>query len=89
MSETYYQMMRKTFVENEHVKRLFANPSVAWDVAATQENDGALYIIENLTEVAATMNEARESDFKNILKKIIIGLDLKKRKMQQKTILFV
>ena len=70
MSETYYQMMRKTFVENEHVKRLFANPSVAWDVAATQENDGALYIIENLTEVAATMNEARESDFKNILKKV-------------------
>ena len=71
MTDDYYKMMRKTFVENEHVKRLFANPSVAWDVAATQENDGALYIIENLTEVAATMNEARESDVKEKLRKAL------------------
>lgn len=70
MSDTYYQMMKKTFVENEHVKRLFVHPNVAWDVAASRDNDGALYIIENLTEVAATMNQARESDFKNILRKV-------------------
>lgn len=38
MSDAYYQMMRKTFVENEYVKKLFANPSVAWDVASTQGN---------------------------------------------------
>lgn len=70
MSEDYYQMMRKTFIENEHVKRLFANPAVAWDVAASQENDGALYIIENLTEVASKMDLARENDFKKILRKV-------------------
>lgn len=70
MSDTYYEMMRKTFVENEHVKRLFAKPHVSWDVAATQENDGALYIIENLTKVASKMNEARESDFKKILNNV-------------------
>ena len=67
MSDSYYRMMRKTFIENEHVKRLFEKPNVSWDVAATQENDGALYIIENLTKVASKMNEARESDFRKIL----------------------
>ena len=72
MSDTYYQMMRKTFIENEHVRRLFANPAVSWDVAATQENDGALYIIQNLTEVAAKMGEARESDFREKLHRVLI-----------------
>ena len=67
MSDSYYKMMRKTFIENEHVKRLFEKPNVSWDVAATRENDGALYIIENLTKVASKMNEARESDFRKIL----------------------
>jgi len=70
MSDTYFKMMRKTFIENEHVRRLFANPAVSWDVAATQENDGALYIIQNLTEVAARMDMARESDFREKLHKV-------------------
>lgn len=70
MTDTYFRMMRKTFVENEHVRRLFARPEVSWDVAATQENDGALYIIENLTEVASTMNASRENDFKKTLAKV-------------------
>ena len=70
MSDTYYEMMRKTFIENEHVKNLFENPEISWDVAATQENDGALYIIENLTKVASKMNEARESDFKKVLNNV-------------------
>lgn len=70
MSDAYYQMMRKTFVENEHVKKLFANPRVAWDVASTQGNDGALYIIESLSDVADTLNEARESDIKKILHRV-------------------
>lgn len=67
MSEEYFQMMRTTFIENEHVKRLFARPEVSWDVAATRENDGALYIIENLTEVASRMNQSRENDFARTL----------------------
>lgn len=69
MTDTYFQMMRKTFVENEHVRRLFARPEVAWDVAATRDNDGALYIIENLTEVASRMNAARDDDFRSMLHK--------------------
>lgn len=70
MPEKYFGMMRQTFIENEHVKRLFEKPAVSWDVATTQGNDGALFIIENLTKVASKMNEARESDFKKILDKV-------------------
>lgn len=63
MTDEYFSMMRKTFIENEHVKRLFADPAMSWDVATTMANDGALFIIQNLTEVASRMDKARESDF--------------------------
>lgn len=70
ISEEYYALMRQTFIENEYVKRLFEDPAMAWDVTASQNNDGALYIIENLAIVAASMDEARERDFDTALKKI-------------------
>ncbi len=67
MSDDYFKMMRETFVESKFVGLLFADPAMAWDVAATMENDGALYIIENLTKVAARMDKARNSDADKIL----------------------
>jgi hypothetical protein len=63
MSEDYYNLMRKTFVENEFVKQYFADPALSWDVAASINNDGALYIMENLNEVAKRMGDAREQQF--------------------------
>lgn len=63
MSKEHYEMMRKTFISNQYVKQLFANPALSWDVAASMNNDGALYIMENLAIVAGRMDEAREVQF--------------------------
>lgn len=59
----YYDMLRATFVSNDFVKQRFRDPAASWDVAASINNDGALYIMENLAVVAERMDEARESDF--------------------------
>lgn len=58
-----YAHLRESFVSNEHVRKFFANPAKSWDVAATMNNDGALYIIEKLSIVAANMGKARDSIF--------------------------
>lgn len=71
MSENYYQMMRKTFVENQFVKQYFTDPALSWDVAASMNNDGALYIMENLNTVASRMGVAREEQFEEIAGKAI------------------
>ena len=63
MSKEYYNLMRKTFIHNQYVKQFFANPALSWDVAASMNNDGALYIKENLAIVAGRMDEAREVQF--------------------------
>ena len=61
--QNYYDMMRKTFIENETVNDLFPNPALSWDVAASINNDGSLYIIENLSIVAEKMLANRNSQF--------------------------
>lgn len=70
MNKEVYDLMRQTFIENQYVRNLFSDPAMSWDVAASQNNDGALYIIENLAIVAASMDKARESDFETILRRI-------------------
>ncbi len=70
MDESYYQMMRTSFIKNPFVKRLFKDPAVAWDVSASINNDGALYIMENLAVVAERMDNAREIDFDTAVKKV-------------------
>lgn len=66
MPEEYYRNMRETFVSSEHVKRFFANPALSWDVCASINNDGTLYIIENLSKIADTMAAARQSQFDDV-----------------------
>lgn len=75
MASDYYEIMRKTFVNNQHVKNLFEDPAVAWDVAATINNDGSLRIIEKLATVAQQMNKSRDIDFQNILNKVQRNLE--------------
>ena len=70
MSEEYYQTMRASFINSEYVKQRFRDPDVAWDLAASINNDGALYIMENLAVVAENMDAARENDFATTLKEI-------------------
>lgn len=59
LKQELYDNLRTTFIENENVKRFFSNPSLAWEVAATMNNDGALYIIEKLSEVSGKIIDLR------------------------------
>lgn len=70
MSKEYYDRMRRTFINDPYVKQYFNDPALSWDVAASINNDGALYIIERLAEVASRMESAREKDFERILGKV-------------------
>ena len=63
MPADLYSNLRSTFCQSEHVRGFFNDPAKAWDVAATVNNDGSLYIIENLSKVAATMEQTRDEKF--------------------------
>lgn len=63
LTPDFYERLRKTFVINSDVAKFFADPEVSWDVAATMNNDGSLYIIEKLGIVANHMSVAREDQF--------------------------
>lgn len=66
MPADYYERMRETFIGSEHVKRFFANPALSWDVCASVNNDGTLYIIENLSKIADKMADARQAQFNDV-----------------------
>ena len=70
VSSDYWELLRKSFCESEHVKLLFKNPALAWDLATSMNNDGALYIIENLTKCASSIDTARSRQFKEQSTKI-------------------
>lgn len=59
----FYQNLRDSFCENRNVKRFFKDPKLSWDVANSMNNDGSVYIIENLAVAAARLHEARTDDF--------------------------
>ena len=71
MSDEYYSLMRQTFIKNKYVRERFADPALSWDTSASMNNDGALYIMEQLAIVAERMNKAREIQFAEMTKKII------------------
>lgn len=66
----YYDLLRESFVNSEYVQNFFENPSKSWDLAATINNDGSLYIIEKLSTVANKMSDIRENDFRKQLEHI-------------------
>lgn len=70
ISNTFYRLMRSSFINDKYVKDLFKEPEIAWDVAASMNNDGALYILENLADVATQMDRTREQDFADVLLKV-------------------
>ncbi len=67
ISDVFYDKMRSSFIKDQYVQNLFQNPDIAWDAAASMNNDGALYILENLADVAAQMDKTREEDFAKVL----------------------
>lgn len=74
MKPDYYRLLRRTFVANPSVRELFFDPELAWDVATTLNNDGALYIIERMGKVARAASEIRTEQMKrerdNIMGKV-------------------
>ena len=67
MPEDYYRNLRRTFCESEYVKCFFNNPELSWDVAASINNDGALFIIENLSKVANKITNTRTQLFDDVI----------------------
>ena len=63
VTDSYYQEMRQSFCNHQATKMLFEDPALAWDVAASRNNDGALYIIENLSVVAHNLEKTRDGQF--------------------------
>lgn len=59
----FYDTLRRSFCESKEVGMFFEDPAKAWDVATTINNDGALYIIENLSVVAECLSKARDAQF--------------------------
>lgn len=71
VDEDYLKLLRDSFCESDDAALFFANRQLAWDVAATMNNDGALYIIENLSRAAAAMEKVRENQFADISKQVV------------------
>ena len=66
----FHQKLKASFIANSHVRTFFDDPELAWNAAATINNDGATRIIENLGIVAANAKESRlykyQTDVKNL-----------------------
>ena len=71
MSQDYYDTMRRTFIGNKFSKQYFADPALSWDVVASMNNDGSLWVMQNLDKVAKRMDSARDQQFESIVKKNI------------------
>ena len=55
----FHQELRRSFISSPYVNTFFEDPELAWDAAATMNNDGSTRIIENLGIVAANAKESR------------------------------
>lgn len=61
----FHRKLRQSFVESPYVNTFFEDPELAWDAAATLNNDGATRIIENLGIVAAHAKESRMGKYES------------------------
>lgn len=55
----FHLKLKDSFITNPHVRKFFDDPELAWNAAATINNDGATRIIENLGVVASNAKESR------------------------------
>lgn len=70
MPDVYYQRLRRSFIESPHTRMFFARPDISWDVAATRNNDGALYLFQQLAIAASNMGVTRHEQTANALRAI-------------------
>lgn len=77
MTDEYYQLMRNSFCNSPAAGMLFNDRALSWDVAASRNNDGSLYIIENLSTVAQNLKSTRDAQFEqqlNITKEKMLSI---------------
>lgn len=67
IDEDYFKRMREQFVKANDEYKLFDDPELSWDVSATRNNDGSLYILQQLNIVSAEIAEAREMQIRREL----------------------
>lgn len=71
IEQTYYDDMREMFIKNnEETHHMFQDAALAWDASASIGNDGALFIIQQLSKVASRIQPARESQIAETLRKV-------------------
>lgn len=66
----FHRRLRESFITSPYVNTFFEDPALAWDAAATLNNDGSTRIIENLSIVAANARESRFYKFQSEIKSI-------------------
>ncbi len=66
----YFDNLRESFLQNEFVKKHFAEPARTWDDVATVNNDGSKAIIRNLDAIADVLDDARHKKYLARLKEI-------------------
>lgn len=71
ISDNHAKLLRDSFINSDDVKRYFENPALSWDVAATMNNDGTVYIIEKLKKAAEHISKTRDDQFKNDVRKCL------------------
>jgi len=59
----YFDNLKDSFLQNEFVKKHFANPEQTWNDVATVGNDGSRAIIRNLDAIAGVLNNARKKRY--------------------------
>ncbi len=64
----FHQQLRESFINSPCVNTFFEDPELAWDSAATMNNDGATRVIENLGIVASNAKESRLYKYQSELK---------------------
>jgi len=67
MAPEYYKRLRDTFVTNPDVAQFIKDPALTWDASASINNDGALFIIDHLAQIAERMDRTRDAQFKAVL----------------------
>jgi len=67
----YYKTLMESFIGNDkHVGRFFEDRALAWEVAATINNDGALYIIQQLVKVSSNLAVLRDKQFNDTISSV-------------------
>lgn len=67
LTPVFKKSLRDSFIRNVNVCQFFEDPEFAWDIATSINNDGALYIIKNLSIAAENAEKTRSYRFSNIV----------------------